>query len=687
MQHVHQPVFGFLSLLVAVLGSWTALDLFRRVRTHIGRARTVWLGVAAFAMGASIWSMHFVAMLGFDPGAPVRYDLQLSALSLALAILATGVAFLAAGETDAPWPRVIVAGGVMGAGICLMHYIGMSALRTAVSIAYDPALVALSLGIAVASSTAALVAARRERSILWRAVAAGLLGGAIFGMHHTAMAALRLTRVEAYALNPDGIPPLVLALCVTAGALAILFLAMAAALYDRRLDVLSGLDAGGVGYWELTLPQRALQVSLRGRDILGVRAGAPLGHAEWAAAVHPDDRERWAAELAQALARHVDYDSEYRVIRPDGQLRWINVRGRAICDARGRPVRMIGVIMDVTDRHAAFAAAIESENRFRLIADSAPALIWMTDAQGRTIFVNQHYQAVFGRAFEDMPGPRWAGAIQTEDRPSFHREFTDAVVQRRGFIILTRVRDREGRSRWLRCEGTPRFDGDGLFLGHAGCNVDVTETMTAQEQQRLRINALNHRVKNTLATVQSIAAQTARGADSPEAFRDKFEARLIALSQTHNLLNQRGWRRASLEDLLRQELDPYPAEQVELDGPSTDLPPRVTVALGLVLHELARNAATHGALSVATGTVQVSWRELVLPDGARRLILHWREAGGPTVRRPLRRGFGTRLIETSLNGELGGGSRIVFAPDGLDCRLELSLAEVADQAELSSIAG
>ena len=225
------------------------------------------------------------------------------------------------------------------------------------------------------------------------------------------------------------------------------------------------------------------------------------------------------------------------------------------------------------------------------------------------------------------------------------------------------------------------------MLSAAVLAVACSQVATAQEQQRLRINALNHRVKNTLATVQSIAAQTARGADSPEAFREKFEARLIALSQTHNLLNQRGWKRASLEDLLRQELAPYPAEQIALDGPNTDLPPRVTVALGLVLHELASNAATHGALSVATGTVQVSWRELVLPDGARRLIIHWREGGGPAVRRPIRRGFGTRLIETSLNGELGGGSRIVFAPEGLDCRMELSLVDPGDQVELSSIAG
>ncbi|HWT53115.1 MAG TPA: sensor histidine kinase, partial [Caulobacter sp.] len=279
------------------------------------------------------------------------------------------------------------------------------------------------------------------------------------------------------------------------------------------------------------------------------------------------------------------------------------------------------------------------------------------------------------------------GAIRLEDRPSFHREFTDAVVRQRGFMIFARVSDRHGQTLWLRCEGTPRFDPDGVFLGHTGCNVDVTEAMSAQEQQRLRINELNHRVKNTLAAVQSIAAQTARRADSPEDFRDKFEARLVALSQTHNLLNRSGWRHVSLRDLLDQEFAPYAAEQVRLDGPAVDLSPRFLVALGLVFHELVTNAAKHGALSAATGLVQVSWRLLLQSDAERRLIVHWRELGGPAVRSPIRRGFGTRLIETSLRGELGGASRMVFASEGLDCRLEISLAEPTTSTEAFSATG
>src|SRR4030095_17164704 len=126
MPHHHEPVFVALSLLVAVFGSWTALDLFRRVRPHMGRAQRAWLSAAAVTMGVSIWSMHFIAMLGFDPGAPVSYDPPLTLLSLLLAIGATWGALFAAARERAGRARVIQAGLVMGARICLLHYTGLA---------------------------------------------------------------------------------------------------------------------------------------------------------------------------------------------------------------------------------------------------------------------------------------------------------------------------------------------------------------------------------------------------------------------------------------------------------------------------------------------------------------------------------------------------------------------------------
>jgi len=690
MIHTHHSAYVLLSLLVAVFGSWTALDLFRRVRTHVGRARRVWLATAAVAMGSSIWSMHFIAMLGFDPGSPVRYDAPLTILSLGLAILATAVAFFAAASDGASRRQVVVAGTFMGAGICLMHYVGMAALRTAVSLGYDYRLVALSFAVAVGASTAALFAAGRERSMPWRAAAAVMLGLAIVGMHYTAMAALRLTATGVHVAASDvSVPPLVLAFEVAAGTLVILLLALAASLYDRRLDILGALDAGRVGYWELALPQMALSPSIRAKEIFGRTSSEAFTYDDLLAAIHPEDSAKRLAAMARALEEFADYDTEYRILLGDGEVRWVNVRGRVLYDARGRPQRMTGIVMEVTDRHRAFAAVAESEGRFRLIADSAPALIWMTDASGRVTFANRHYETMFGRPVDEMMGVGWAEILLPEDVKPYRRSFGKAMEARADFKHFARARDRHGRILWFRCEGTPRFAPDGEFLGYTGCNVDVTEAMVAQEQQRLLINELNHRVKNTLATVQSIAAQTARRAESPEDFREKFETRLVALSQTHNALTRGGWESASLGELLAQEFKPYAGEQVRLEGPEVDLPPRTAVTLGMVFHELATNAAKYGALSSPAGVVRVSWQTVLRAGKAVLLILQWREEHGPPVKTPTRRGFGSRLIEGSVKGELGGVSRMVFDPEGFHCRLEIDLSDPADSAsdQTTSAAG
>jgi two-component sensor histidine kinase len=193
----------------------------------------------------------------------------------------------------------------------------------------------------------------------------------------------------------------------------------------------------------------------------------------------------------------------------------------------------------------------------------------------------------------------------------------------------------------------------------------------AERQQKLLLDELNHRVKNTLATVQSIAAQTLRTNPEPRAFREAFEARLVALAGTHDLLTAGAWRGAALRDVAQLEFRPYGPERYRLDGPEVSLSPAEALSLGLLFHELATNAAKYGALSTGQGRVDVAWS--VREDGGRRLALTWTETGGPPVVAPTRRGFGSRLIERSLSGELGGEAVLEFAPDGLRCHVVLPL--------------
>lgn len=208
----------------------------------------------------------------------------------------------------------------------------------------------------------------------------------------------------------------------------------------------------------------------------------------------------------------------------------------------------------------------------------------------------------------------------------------------------------------------------GIFVA----GVDITDRILAQNQQRLLMDELNHRVKNTLATVQAIAVQTLRSGGPPEQFVKTFKARLMAMSRTHNALTRGQWQGADLADILREELHPYSSSRWQLRGPDLHLPSRVVLALGLVFHELAVNAAKYGSLSAAEGALTVEWNTQE-KDGATMLELEWHESGGAPIEPPTRKGFGSQLIERSIVGELNGQLAMDYRPTGLVCRFTISL--------------
>ena len=210
----------------------------------------------------------------------------------------------------------------------------------------------------------------------------------------------------------------------------------------------------------------------------------------------------------------------------------------------------------------------------------------------------------------------------------------------------------------------------------------MQQLFSQQEQQKLLLDELNHRVKNTLATVQAIASQTFRSKPDPAEFRAAFEARLYALSQTHNVITATSWRGAPLRDVLMAELQPHGDNHYKVDGPDVDLSPAQALTFGMVFHELATNAAKYGALSHADGCVRVIWSLDAGPE--RRLDLTWHEHGGPAVSTPTRRGVGSRLIERSVSGDLGGQAELTFEPDGLICRLSASLSRRAASEPVSA---
>jgi NO-binding membrane sensor protein with MHYT domain/nitrogen-specific signal transduction histidine kinase len=364
--------FVVMSIVVAVLGSWTALDLFRRATANSAADRMWWLGAAAVGLGLSIWSMHFVAMLGWSPGVPVRYAPLLTLISLLLPILACGGAFaLATSGRLGGWNRPATA-VAMGVAICVMHYLGMAALRAAVRIDYDPGIVALSFVVAVAAAFGALWAATQGLAGWGRVSAAVAMGLGIAAMHYTGMAAMRVTVLPADGAPSEGIDRMLLAMSLGAGTLVLLLLAVIAAIFDRKFHVVAERGAEAVrqnerllravydqmpmGVLVADVPSGRIRQAnaeaerLLGRQVRGIESVAQ--YTEFPG-IGPDEAplKPYDYPLARAVAfgerterRHLRYR------RGDGEIRWLEICSAPIHDESGAVRLAVSTFADVTEQ-------------------------------------------------------------------------------------------------------------------------------------------------------------------------------------------------------------------------------------------------------------------------------------------------------------------------------------------------
>lgn len=284
------------------------------------------------------------------------------------------------------------------------------------------------------------------------------------------------------------------------------------------------------------------------------------------------------------------------------------------------------------------------------------------------------------------PGDRILG--REEIRESVHPDDRALVAAHRDSAIAGpgesfetehRVVWPDGTVRWVTNRGRVTRDAEGLATEVTAVLIDITDSKVAEERQRQLLAELNHRMKNTLATVMAIAGQSRRGAVDPETFGQAFEARIGALSNAHDLLTAGSWDGASLADVIGRTLAPYASVEdggtprVTIDGPPVRLSPNAAVTTNMAIHELATNASKYGALSGRDGRLEVLWRVDAAASPPCVDIL-WREVGGPPVTPPGRRGFGSRLIEQGLARELGGDVKLLFLPEGVQCQINLPLS-------------
>jgi len=364
-------------------------------------------------------------------------------------------------------------------------------------------------------------------------------------------------------------------------------------------------------------------------------------------------------------------DIEAVLERPDGARVPFRPYPRPLKDESGRVIGAINLLIDATDLKQ---AEIESARLAAIVVSSDDAIVGKT-LDGCVTSWNAGATRIFGYEPKEMIGQSIIKIIP----PELRQEEDEILAKlKRGEHIAhyeTVRLAKDGRRLNISLSVSPVLDKTGRIIGASKIARDVTEKKRVEAIQRVLIEELNHRVKNTLAMTQAIASQSLRHAKSASDFVESFTGRVQALAKAHSLLTDRKLEGAELTELVREQVTLGVADQrVICSGPMVILGAQPAIHLALVLHELATNARKYGGLSVPQGRLSVKWE--VHSSGSRTLLLDWTESGGPQVSAPLTAGFGTTLIERTLQTH-GGQATVRYGVTGVTCKLRLPLGETA----------
>ena len=394
--------------------------------------------------------------------------------------------------------------------------------------------------------------------------------------------------------------------------------------------------------------------------------------------IHPDD---WASlELRRDrafLKQECEITAQFRIRRADdGEVRWIEARSVIFYDQDGKPAQMIGVRIDFTDRK--LAADMLSERNLQLELAGKSGLVgtyaYDTGDDDEKAKISAGYAAIHGlpEGTAEVTRSVWLASVHPEDAERLRVLRSQAFQNRqREYHVDYRV-VHAGEVRWIESRRFVSYNSDGCAQRVIGVDIDITERKRAEERQRVLVAELDHRVKNALATVSSIVAQTAVGSKSIADFVAALDGRICSMATTQELLSSGAWQGISLTELIRHELAPYAtSDNTKISGPEVILRPEAGRAMAMVLHELATNAAKYGAFSTSTGQVSIQWHLRMNGQPPSYLALEWQELGGPRIVAPGKSSYGTSTICDLIPFEFGGTVDLTHAPEGVRCRVEL----------------
>ncbi|WP_051882348.1 PAS domain-containing sensor histidine kinase [Parvularcula oceani] len=440
---------------------------------------------------------------------------------------------------------------------------------------------------------------------------------------------------------------------------------------EHRLQF--ALSAGrAVGTWEWDVPGDAVRADSRFASLFGIapeKAERGMAIETFIGSIDPRDRERVTGAIWRALETGEDYEQEYRVAAPDGRAAWVLARGRCFYGDGGRPVSFPGVVVDITHQKEQALELARREAEFRTMTEAMPQIVWATRPDGHHDFYNARWYEFTGVPEGSTDGEGWSDLFHPDDQGEAWQRWRHSLATGEPYEVEYRLRHHTGVYRWTIGRALPVRDGEGSIVRWLGTCTDVHDLKLAKEHADLLAKELNHRVKNTLQTVQAIASHSLRRLPGHETAYEDFIGRIQALSGVHSLLTKAEWRPTDLGTVLRLALTPFGLDEkgddrFTLHGPRIELDAKKTQSFAMALHELATNAAKYGALSNQEGKVIVTWT--CKND---QLALEWRERGGPAVEEPKRRGFGSLMLTRLLSMEIQGEISIAFDKEGVVCRM------------------
>ncbi|MDB5423595.1 MAG: sensor histidine kinase [Phenylobacterium sp.] len=384
----------------------------------------------------------------------------------------------------------------------------------------------------------------------------------------------------------------------------------------------------------------------------------------------PEHAGRFLAAEEAAHAAGRAFDIEVAMRGPDGEVRWRRISSSPRFLPDGSSL-WDGLQADITERHRNAEELEEQRRRVEVAVEATELGLWELDLRSGTLTWSERNRALFGVG-SDAPVsmPAYMELVHEEDRPKLPEAYRAARDGAGDFLAEYRIVNSAGEIRWLLSRGRVIGDEEGPRLV-VGTTLDITDRRAADERRSLLMGELAHRAKNGIAVVMSIVGQTARGVESVEAFEALLMARLQAMATSQDLVTATGGRPVDIADVISKAVAPFGLARFKVDGAlkGVSVQGDVPAGMGLLLHEMATNAQKYGALSNAGGRVVLSRAEA--PDG--RVAFDWREEGGPAVKAPSRRGFGTRLLQQVLRNQ-GGLVAFEFEPAGFHAQVSCPAA-------------